>query len=170
MKSQIFGASLQKSVFRRKEKTAVLAAAAETLEGYLINLKTNELNITLDDYQQLAVLLNQLRSVKGSDFEYIRQTLVTSLETMLATLNLLARYNDLKNRFEAALAQAKILDNVDTTLAYLKQIRVSLFPDAVVVVQKAQIREEYALYVQRYGPPKDGLFDVTLLANIMAEI
>ena len=96
--------------------------------------------------------------------------MLTSLETLIATVSLLGRYNNLLTNFETALTQAKILDNVDTINAYLKQIRVSLFPDAVVTVQKVQIRQEYALYIKRYGPPLNGLFNVRLLARIMAEI
>ena len=159
-----------KTVFQDKDNLKLLAAAAKTLEGYLSNLKTRHLTITLDEYKELGVQLNHLKSIKGSDFEYIRQTLVSSLETLMAAVGILANYADLLSRYEATLAQAKILDNVDSILAYLKQIKVSLFPDAVVVVQKALIKEEYAIYIQRYGPPKDGVFDVTLLANIMAEI
>ena len=170
MSSQIYKSSLKTTVFRGRDNFKLLANAAKILEGYLSNLKTRHLTITIDDYKELGVQLNRLKSIKGSDFEYIRQTLVSSLETLMAAVALLANYGNLLGRYEATLAQAKILDNVDTILAYLNQIKVSLFPDAVVTTQRALIKEEYALYIQRYGPPVDGVFDVTLLANIMAEI
>lgn len=148
----------------------MLADAAKTLYGYLTNLKTNHLNVTLDNYRELGVVLNNLKSAKGSDLEYIRLTLVTSLESLMATVDLLVKYKDLIEQYKTAVTQAKILDNVDSILAYLKNIKTALFPDVVVTVMRAEIRQEYALYIQRYGPPKDGVFDVTLLANIMAEI
>jgi hypothetical protein len=170
MKTQISKAFSQKTSFQRRNKTRMIAAAAQTLYGYLTNLKTNHLNVTVDNYRELGNILNKLKSAKGSDVEYIRMTLVASLESLMATVDLLLKYKDLVEKYKATLAQANILDNVDTILEYLKNIKTTLFPDVVVTVMRAEIRQEYALYIQRYGPPLNGQFDVTLLANIMAEI
>jgi hypothetical protein len=169
MKS-LFYAPTSKTVFQAKDKTNELAITARTLEGYNINLKTDNLTITIDQYQQLGDELTKLKLVKGSQLDIIRNALLASLETLMATVGLLARYGNLLTNFEKTLAQARILDSTEAVQAYLKQIRVSLFPDAVVQVQKVQIRQEYALYIKRYGPPPNGLFNVRLLARIMAEI
>ncbi len=32
------------------------------------------------------------------------------------------------------------------------------------------IKYEYVLYIQRYGPPDNGIFDETILANLRAEL
>jgi hypothetical protein len=169
MKS-LFYAPIPKTVFQAKNKTNELALTARTLEGYNINLKTDNLSISVEQYQELGDELTKLKLTKGSELDIIRNSLLASLETLMATVSLLARYGDLYNKFELSLAQARILDSKEAVEAYLKQIRVSLFPDAVVQVQKVQIRQEYALYIKRYGPPPNGLFNVRLLARIMAEI
>lgn len=170
MKSQIKNASPQKTMFQRTDRARLLADAAKTLYGYLTNLKTNHLNVTIDNYRELGVILNRLKSAKGSDLEYIRLTLVASLENLLASIDLLSKYKDLLAQYKTTLAQAQILDNVDTILEYLKNIKTTLFPEVNVTVMRAEIRQEYIIYIQRYGPPLNGVFDVTLLANIMAEI
>ena len=169
MKS-VFYSPGSKTVFQPKNKSNGLAVSAKTLDEYQINLQKDNLTISIEEYQQLGDELINLKLIKGSELDIIRNSMLTSLETLIATVSLLGRYNNLLTNFETALTQAKILDNVDTINAYLKQIRVSLFPDAVVTVQKVQIRQEYALYIKRYGPPLNGLFNVRLLARIMAEI
>lgn len=170
MKSQFKNAVSRKTVFQPTDRTRLLANAAKTLYGYLTNMKTNHLNVTMDNYRVLGVILNRLNTAKGSDLEYIRLTLVASLENLMASVERESKYKDLLAQYKKTLSQAKILDNVDSILEYLKNIKTSLFPEVVVTVMRAEIRLEYAIYIQRYGAPLNGNFDVTLLANIMAEI
>jgi hypothetical protein len=170
MTSRFYDASTPKTVIQSTNKTKLLSRAAKTLSGYLLNLQSSTLSVTTDKYQALGVILQQLKSAKGTDFEYIRTTLVHALETLMALVNLYVSNKDLLTKFDQVVKQAKILDNIQTILAYLKTFSGSLFPDSIVTVTPAVVRQEYAIYLKRYGKPANGVFDVALLANILAEI
>lgn len=77
-------------------------------------------------------------------------TLVDKLYTMAQTL---------KSQFE----------NYEN-LAKKQPARGAIFAEIEVADVNLQIKYEYVIYIERHGPPIDGIFDETLLAQIRAEM
>lgn len=66
----------------------------------------------------------------------------------------------------------EILENREKLIAYVEKIQTTsyLFSAQATYSSNLEIKLWYKVYLERYGPPGDGVFDSTLLAEIIQEL
>lgn len=79
---------------------------------------------------------------------------------------------ELNNGLKLCKEKVDILENTDKLKEYLEKLQknIILFETESSLNVAASVKEEYLIYIQRYGFPNDGVFDMELLRGILSEI
>lgn len=192
----MFSSSSSKSVFTKNVSTAGastlptansqnerLAAAFKKLAKYVssITIIFDEYKkgnfyavaniLTQNVYNRYAISLNNLRENKQRfpDYELMRENCINSLHGIYQAMQQYAITIDLEHALENARESEKILQDPVLLQQYIDNLnnQVAVFPDANVTMMAATLKPEYAEYVNLYGYPEGGVFDMDLLAEIL---
>ena len=100
------------------------------------------------------------------DYETIRVTINYSLEGLLQTVTQYILLLNTQAQLELTQEKASILDDMVLLKAYLDNMTAekSVLPATVITAIPAEIKAEYAYYIEWYGYPVNGIFDVDKLA------
>lgn len=139
-------------------------------EEVVIGITTRIQNInvndtTILDNPSLFVLDPSMPSKYKGVSEYI-------LNTIKQTLTERQRIVNLQLNMEECKTFREILENPDKLNEYIKEIQRTsyLFSAEATYNQPVQLKLWYQVYLDRYGPPGDGVFDTDLLGNIIEEL
>ena len=122
-------------------------------------------------YANISTSLNKLiANKKYIDYEFIRSTLVNSLNALWQSVR---QYMDLQTLIrELAIAEDRIsiLDDLVKLEEYINNLKnhtlVTIIPDVDANVPLLTIKEPYNTYIKVYGYPPGGAFDPDRLAQI----
>jgi len=125
MKTLFYQTPTRKTVFSPFDRNKLLAEVSTTMKKTFVDFEQTNDMISLEQYTDVSTILFKLKSIKNTNFERIRETLVEALNLLVASIN---TFRNLKTA-ETTLAQitdkASILDSVEAILAYLKVIQMS---------------------------------------------
>ena len=124
--------------------------------------------LTRDKYNSLAVeLLNLAKN--DPTYEQIRTTIAKSLEGLYQ--GILQHILLINTQYELIKVskKASILDDMCKLREYLEHMKETLciLPDSEVSIVTASVKPEYLQYIQLYGYPEGGVFEVDKLAGIL---
>ena len=151
-----------------------LIGISDILDGYL-DASSNTLLLDNDKYTELSVILNNSLkdTLKYPEYEKLRVHLKNVLEFTYLTRRQIVINSELNKSLndcgKTELKYKDILKNVDTINEYLRSLGgqfTGAFPESEITVIKAEILPLYALYINNYGYPEDGIFDADKLATI----
>jgi len=126
--------------------------------------------LTYDRYTSLSRALAKLGSTDPIYLE-LKNSTMSSLQGLQRAFVQNTQLIDTTDLYNAASERASILDNMDKLREYLtmlnSQSSSSVFGDYTISSSvPALIPPEYLRYIQAYGFPQDGVFDVTKLGSI----
>ena len=113
--------------------------------------------LTTPYYEQLSVLLYDEKCERFEYYEHLRLMINSILEVLTKTITLEA---DLQNE----------INRIKNELYNCRNPAAPIFELETAVETVAAIRPEYMRYIQLYGMPEGGVFDVDRLAEIIKEI
>ncbi len=127
--------------------------------------------------QNLELYSRLLESFKKSSITYpayesVRLVLKLYLQGLTKSIEQYLELENSKIRVSTLSERAAILDNMDKLQEYINGLNrtVNLFRTIPpVAVVEAKILPEHAIYLQKYGYPVGGIFDVKLLNDIIAQ-
>jgi hypothetical protein len=122
-------------------------------------------------YVNISVALNNLiANKKYIDYEFIRSTLVNSLNALWQNVYQYTELKTLKSELAAAEKRIGILDDLVKLEEYINNLKnrtlVTIIPEVDVNVPLLTIKEPYNTYIKVYGLPSGGAFDPDKLAQI----
>jgi len=124
--------------------------------------------LTRDKYNSLAVELLNLAKTDPT-YEQIRTTIAKSLEGLYQ--GVLQHILLINTQYELIKVskKASILDDMCKLREYLEHMKETLciLPDSEVSIVTASVKPEYLQYIQLYGYPEGGVFEVDKLAGIL---
>lgn len=144
------------------------------LDGYL-DASNNIAQFDNDKYTELSIILNNSLkdTIKYPEYERLRVHLKNVLEFIYLSKRQIVINTELNKTVsdceKMELKYKDILKNADTIKTYIKSLGgkfISPFPTSEVTVIKAEILPLYALYINNYGYPEDGVFDADKLATM----
>jgi hypothetical protein len=124
--------------------------------------------LTREKYNSLATQLLAL-SKTNPIYEQIRKTIARSLEGLYqGVLQHIVLINT-EYKLIIASAKASILDDMCKLREYLEHMKETLciLPDSEVSIVTASVKPEYLKYIQKWGYPHGGVFEVDKLAEIL---
>ena len=160
------------------------------LNSYLNNYNQGRFDIFRDSLPE-DIVINLTSLINNDDIIYNEN--VDSLRFFVHDKNIAPKYVDTANeimdslkqiltdriRIDALEAQSaecstykEILNNKDKLVEYLEEVQKTtfLFDADVTFDQPIQLKLWYQVYLDRYGPPGDGVFNSQLLADIIEEL
>ena len=122
-------------------------------------------------YVNISVALNNLiANKKYIDYEFIRSTLVNSLNALWQNVYQYTELKTLKSELADAEKRIGILDDLVKLEEYINNLKnhtlATIIPDVDVNVPLLTIKEPYNTYIKVYGYPPGGGFDPDKLAQI----
>jgi len=136
----------------------------ENVFKFLSTSRITELTISLQKYEK--------NSISYPTYEKTRKNLIASLQLLTQQNTLYLSLISTNNKLTNVQNQANILNNINSINQYLEELskNISVFNTSPQKIITAQISEEYALYITRYGYPLGGVFDAQKLEQIVYEI
>ena len=139
-------------------------------EETVINITTEIQNVNVNDTTILdnpsLFRIDPTMPAKYKDIsEYI-------LNTIKQTLTDRQRISNLQNQNQEFITFKEILEDGEKLNAYVKEAQRTsyLFSAEATYTQPIQLKLWYQVYLERYGPPGDGVFDTDLLGDIIEEL
>jgi hypothetical protein len=139
-------------------------------EETVINITTEIQNVNVNDTTILddpsLFRIDPTMPAKYKDIsEYI-------LNTIKQTLTDRQRISNLQNQNQEFVTFKEILEDGAKLNAYVKEAQRTsyLFTAEATYNQPIQLKLWYQVYLERYGPPGDGVFDTDLLGDIIEEL
>mgnify|MGYP003345089697 FL=1 len=130
--------------------------------------------LTQDTYNRYAVRLSNLARPKNKyrEYEYLRENAVNSLHGMFQSIQQYNEIIDLENELAISRQAEEILYDPQKLQRYISQLNreTSAFPSSNVTAIAATLKPEYHEYVQQYGYPEGGVFDMDKLAVILKKL
>jgi len=125
------------------------------------------------DYNSLALQLYHLRVENNNDPIYL--SMLNAFASILNNLNQGAiQYTNLQvllYNYDACQESAAILNSISSIKAYLaKLMNESFIVSSNITAKSVVLKPEYSKYISLYGIPLGGVFDVTKMATILAEL
>jgi hypothetical protein len=105
------------------------------------------------------------------DYEGTRQMLIDLLNNLWLSVQQANLIISLREQLTQAQNRNGILNNIDTIEQYLNQLRKqnNLYKTTISTVA-AVLKPEYAIYVQKYGIPVNGIFQADKMAAILLSL
>ena len=126
-------------------------------------------NVTL-----LIKRINSQSNLNVNGLERILDNLRKSLTVIQKAFNILKENEQLKKDLEEKNEQLDILNDLEKLQDYINELnnsirkRVYLFKEQQAKMNiNPSIKQEYVLYIQKYGLPPDGIFDAEKLAEFL---
>ena len=128
-----------------------------------------KVNLTSDKYIALSGALGRLL-ISDPTLVLLRTSFTASLQGLQRAYVQFTQLTDCEASHELIKERVKILDDMDLLKAYIAELNsrsnTSIFGDHVIESSvPALIPEAYLLYIQKYGFPADGVFDVVKLGE-----
>lgn len=137
------------------------------LAGELTTLREE---LTLDIYTKYSRKIFSLKTRKLTDTELVRRTAASFLTTLYSSLSIYDDYQIVTLNNNVLKERVKTLDDMDLLRQYLEELQRNLstevFGSHDVSVTAVKVDPEYIEYIQLYGYPLNGVFDVDLLGAI----
>lgn len=129
---------------------------------------------TYDKFNELSATLFGLKSNTGEVYyECIRNIINLSLEGFRQSITTYTELLNNKKMLEECQDKADILDDATRLQEYLEQLSRSMYlmevPDVRMTVVP-EVKEEYRIYIERYGFPENAVFDVDKMGEIINEL
>jgi len=121
-----------------------------------------------EKYNELALELFNL-SKTNPVYEQIRKTIAKALEGLYQGVLQHILLINTETKLIIANEKASILDDMCKLREYLEHMKETLciLPDREVSIVKASVKPEYLVYINMYGYPTGGVFEVDKLAEIL---
>lgn len=125
--------------------------------------------LTRDKYNALAIELLHLANPNNPIYEQIRTTIARALEGLYQGILQYIVLINTEYKLIKASEKASILDDMCKLKEYLEHMKETLciLPDSEVSIVQASVKPEYLRYIQLYGYPEGGVFEVDKLAEIL---
>ena len=176
-------------------RTTISKSSTSDELGQIKNLLTSNFAISIQnvirfyydgDFENVLELLSKqnltnysrlLESYKKSSISYpayesVRTVLKLYLQGLTKSLDQYLELENSKIKVSTLEERTAILDNMDKLQEYINGLNrtVNLFRTIPpVAVIEAKILPQHAIYIQKYGYPVGGIFDVKLLNDIIAQ-
>ena len=131
------------------------------------------LNTTLTN-QYFFTLSTSLGNLKSTNpiYKLLQSSIMYSLQGLQRAYVQYIMLENTTQLYDIAKDRAAILDNMDRLREFIEQLntrtRSSIFGDySISTSVSATIAPEYLIYIQQYGYPLDGVFDVVKLSQIV---
>lgn len=131
--------------------------------------------LTQTEYEKMAVDLNNLAKDETvcPEYEVLRKSICSSLSGLYQSILQYAVLLDTEAKLTECQTMANILKDPVLLQDYInkQKSRRLLFPDSKINIGlQAQLKPEYAKYVQLYGFPPGAVFDMDKLAQIIKNL
>jgi hypothetical protein len=134
------------------------------------DFKSIKINLTNSKYIAMSGALGRLL-ISDPTVSLLRTSCMASLQGLQRAYVQYTQLTDTTTSYKVTKERAAILDDMDLLRAFLLELNTrsntSIFGDHVIASSvPAVIPPTYLLYIQKYGFPQDGVFDVNLLAGL----
>jgi len=130
--------------------------------------------LTMSEYNYIASLLNNLQQSASlyPDYETIRNVINMALQGLLQSVNQYIILTNTQNNLAICEQKSAILNNITELQNYLNGLKGSrtVFPNVYGQSIVATIKPEYVTYIQLYGYPPNGIFEIDKLAPIIQSL
>jgi len=127
--------------------------------------------LTLNVYNQYSIGIKGLEANASvyPDYEKLRLGTVAALQGLYQSIQQYANLVDTEAKLENAAQYEIILGDPDKLYEYIKtlNLKTAIFPLSEVTIQPAILKAEYAKYIELYGFPPGGVFEMDKLAAIL---
>jgi hypothetical protein len=156
----------------------VISNCVTTIINYYSNFALGKFeqvrgSLTTDVFETLSKELYLLkRSFSDtSDYEIIRNIIVKSFESLMQMIYQYLNYTEIVTKFEAASGKAAILDDMQALEEYIKKLsesaNISVLPEVSFTAPLFTVKPEIQRYIDLYGFPEGGVFDVDKLGALV---
>jgi len=123
-----------------------------------------------------TIMANKLNTIKKNavnlpDIKFTANFYLTILNSLTQHINQYTKLQISNEITEIFKKDAAILNTPTLLKAYIENLKKNLraLPDLFVETQAPTIKQEYLTYIELYGFPKNGIFDIGLLAQIIED-
>jgi hypothetical protein len=156
----------------------VISDTVTTIINYFTNVILGNYDeitavFTIDQFELLSEQLYAFKSTLAntSDYEIIRNIITKSFESLWLTTKQYITNLNISEELITAKQKASILDNLQLLQDYINKLNstenINIIPDVPVLAPVFSVRPEILKYIELYGYPPGGIFDVDLLGAIM---
>jgi hypothetical protein len=127
-------------------------------------------HLDIDDFNDLSVALYELMDETDTYYEPIRNFITNTLKALYQSVLQTIRIQEFMVENTSLKDENSILHNKEKLIAYLENLKYSLsnlFNDFKISVTAVKIKPEYQIYIEKYGFPKNAVFEPDLLAPIL---
>ena len=141
-------------------------------EFSLGNIELLKTKLTLDEYNALSLTLNNLKKFDNpnSCYELLRQNIVTSLESLMNAINIYNNLMNFKNNENNYEKWRSVFFNPVLLLERYNELQKNankFFDDLIIEAPLLTLKPEYSMYIKKYGPPVNGIFESDKIAEIL---
>jgi hypothetical protein len=156
----------------------VISDTVTTIVSYFTNVILGNYDeittvFTIDQFELLSEQLYAFKSALAdtSDYEIIRNIITKSFESLWITTKQYITNLNISEELITVKQKAAILDNLQLLQDYINKLNstenINIIPDVPIEAPVFTVRPEILKYIQLYGYPPGGIFDVDLLGAIM---
>ena len=156
----------------------VISNCVSTIIGYYSNFALGNFdevreNLTIETFETLSKQLFLFKSslADTSDYEIVRNIIVKSFEALMQMIKQFVMCTELEVKLEAANKKAAILDDVQALEDYIKKLEaaanINILPEVSFTAPLFTVKPEIQRYIDLYGFPEGGVFDVDKLGELI---
>jgi len=112
----------------------------------------------------------QLTDVSYNEYNFVLNSIIISFESYIQSIYQYVNITTVEGKLQNAIGMVDILEDMAKLEAYINEIRsrskLGILPDVAVTAPLFELKPEYKTYIDLYGFPDGGVFDVTKLAKI----
>lgn len=144
----------------------------EVEELYNLFLDNNLETYNVENFILLSLKLFKHRTKTDIYFNSIIDMLINNITMVQKTKNIQIKLNEAENKIITLEEKASILDNMEKLKEYINQLKSDsiLIETEATLNKSATIKQEYIIYINKYGMPQDAIFDMKKLAEIKNSI
>jgi len=139
------------------------------------NIESLKTKLTLDEYNTLSLTLNKLKRFDNpnSCYELLRQNIVRSLESLMNAINIYNSLMNYKNNEANYEKWRNVYFDPILLLERYKELQKKankFFDDLIIEAPLLTLKPEYSIYINKYGPPVNGIFESDKIAGILESL
>jgi hypothetical protein len=125
--------------------------------------------LTRKYYQYLSIKLTQIMYNDYPIYEQLRITIKYALQGLYKAIQQYQILLETNIKLASVTERASILDDMKKLKEFVKTLKGggNIFPDLIISAPMAKIKAEYLEYIQLYGYPSNGVFDMDKLGAIL---
>lgn len=125
--------------------------------------------LTRKYYQYLSIKLTQIVYNDYPIYEQLRITIKYALQGLYKAIQQYQILLETNIKLASVTERASILDDMQKLKEFVKTLKGggNIFPDLIITAPMAKIKPEYLEYIQLYGYPSNGVFDMDKLGEIL---